>query len=480
MATAQTEVESQIAELSTKAFLAFCNGISETFGVDTKCEQQEVSAMTVADLKKLFKKQVAITVIDSKGSMDGTFQLIFDQDGLFTLGGVVTNLSEEEILANRKKASAKQAESMVDAIGEAGNLLATSFDEVFREGLDGHGQFSPRLPAFTGKPWGKPEENIGLAKNDELVFIQYEITAGSLPAFKCGVIFPKTIFTAAPEAAPEEETAAEPENQETNEKAEQENPETETATEEISEDTAEDTPEDTPSEKDAEEVADTEKTDSAKQVPSVEDDSVLEDSIAGGEPVLGKISETIQKMAQSLADSPVESGDTEAPKNIKISNISELSKISAEQIMQNRAIWISLEDSVQRALATMQQKSVGYLMAGKDGVLEGIVSQSDISGAISPYLKPVFAKWRRPADDATLQIKIKWIMSKPVHTAKPETSLASVIDNMCKFGVLALPVVDEQGKVRGLITAFDILRILLNTVTNTSPVENISQPTPSE
>jgi CBS domain-containing protein len=390
MATAQTEVEPQIIELSTKAFLAFCNGISETFGVDTKREQQEVSAATVADLKKLFKKQAAVTIIDSKGSMDGTFQLIFDQDGLFTLGGIITNLSEKEILANRKDASAKRAESMVDAVGEAGNLLATSFDNIFREGLDGHGQFSPRLPAFIGKPWGKPEEKIGLAKNNEFTFIQYEMTVGSLPAFKCGVIFPKAIFAAASDSESEEEPAAE-----------QENPEMENIAEQIAEDTS--------GEKESEEAADVDKTDSAEQTPPTEDDALVEESVAeekseapekSEEPALGKISESIQKMSKSLADSPVESGHIKAAKKIAIDSVGELSQIRAEEIMQNRTIWISPEDSVQRALAIMQQKNVGYLIAGKDGALKGIVSQSDITGAISPYLRPIFAKWRRPSDDA--------------------------------------------------------------------------------
>jgi CBS domain-containing protein len=427
MAAARIEVESQIVELSTKAFQAFCDGISETFDVDIKCEQQQVANETVADLKKRFKKLVAVNVVDSKGLMEGTFQLIFDHDGLFTLGGIITNLSEKEILDNRKVASAKRAESMVDAVGEAGNLLATSFDEVFREGLDGHDQFSPRLPAFIGKPWSKPEEKIGLAKNEELVFIQYEITAGSFVPFQCGVIFPKTIFVAASYSEAGKARATK------KKKAKQETIETETAVKKISEDAS--------SKESTEEVAEDDKNE---------------------KPEAGKISEIIQKMAQSSAVLSGEPDLTGSAKRIKLGGISELSQIRAEEIMRRRIAWVKPEDSVQRALATMQQKSVGYLMAGRDGLLEGIVSQSDIAGAISPYLRPVFAKWRRPSDDATLQIKVKWIMSKPVRIVGTETSLATVIDNICKFGVRALPVVDEQDQVQGLITAFDILRILLN------------------
>jgi CBS-domain-containing membrane protein len=99
-------------------------------------------------------------------------------------------------------------------------------------------------------------------------------------------------------------------------------------------------------------------------------------------------------------------------------------------------------------------------MVGQDGVLEGIVSKSDLTGAISPYMRPAFAKWRKPLDDATLQIRIKWIMSKPVRTIRPETSLAAIMENMLQLGVLCLPVVDQQGKVQGLVAEANIFKAL--------------------
>jgi len=105
----------------------------------------------------------------------------------------------------------------------------------------------------------------------------------------------------------------------------------------------------------------------------------------------------------------------------------------------------------------MQQHSTGYVLVGRDGVLEGLLSSSTIQGAISPYLRPVFAKWRRPEDDATLGIKVKWIMSRPVRTIKPDAALATVIESMCRYGGRCLPVVDSQSQVMGVITVFDVL-----------------------
>ncbi len=184
----------------------------------------------------------------------------------------------------------------------------------------------------------------------------------------------------------------------------------------------------------------------------------------GQEPQKGKVSETIQKMTQSPAILPGESGKA------AVADICVSSEVCATDIMQKEVVWATPEENVQQALTKMQQRDSGYIMIGKDGVLEGIVSKSDISGATSIYLRPIFAKWYGPLDDATLQIKLKWIMSRPVRTIRPETPLATIIENICRFGGRGLPVVDEEGKVQGLVTVFDIFRTLLNTSDNVSTV----------
>ena len=175
------------------------------------------------------------------------------------------------------------------------------------------------------------------------------------------------------------------------------------------------------------------------------------------EAATGKISESIQKMTQSPAILPGESGKA------TMAHISVLSAVCAKDIMQKEVAWADPNESVQDALTKMQQGDRGYMMIGKDGTLEGILSRSDIAGATSIYLRPIFAKWHSPLDDATLQIKLKWIMSRPVRTASPDTPLATIIENMSRFGGHALPVVDKDGNVQGLVTVFDIFRTLVNT-----------------
>lgn len=203
----------------------------------------------------------------------------------------------------------------------------------------------------------------------------------------------------------------------------------------------------------AEEKAKTEPE--AKEKAETEEKTTAPDLSA--EPAKGGVSETIQKMTQSPAILP---GESNKPST---AHISVSSTVCAKDFMQKDIVWASPDESVQQALTKMQQHDKGYIMIGQDGALEGIVSKSDITGATSIYLRPIFAKWHGPPDDATLQIKLKWIMSRPVRIIRPEAPLATIIENMCRFGGRCLPVVDEQSKVQGLVTVFDIFRTLLNT-----------------
>ena len=189
------------------------------------------------------------------------------------------------------------------------------------------------------------------------------------------------------------------------------------------------------------------------------------------------VSETIRKMTSSPAHLPSKY-DTLTSEKKHPTDSPRSSTIYTKDIMQKDILWASPDDSVQHALTNMQQHDTGYMMVGTDGSLEGILSKSDITGAISPYLRPIFAKWRRPLDEASLQIKIKWIMTRPVHTINPHTPIEQIMENICQFGHRALPVVDQQGKVHGLVTVFDIFQTILKTNSNLSTVGKVNQAPP--
>ncbi len=507
MATSLTDVQSRTIDLSAEAFDAFCHDISGMFDVTMECDQQENTVETVKSLTERFKKLIAVNSVKAEGALDGTFQLIFDQEGLFILSGIIVMLPKTNILQNIKRGTITDMDGMTDAVKEVGNMLVGSWDKVFREGLEKHGHFV-QTDTFIGNPWDNPKRKIGLVKDEEYLFIPCRMTVGPYPAFNCGVIFPEAVFdkTAAEDkiraevlaklqAETEEKDKAEAEAKakaEAEEKPKKEaeikaaieaeerakieaeikakaeadmeakaqadkkaETEAETDTKDddadtaASEDALEPQQAETPEPADNTEQA--EDTEPAENTEPAEDTEHLEDT----DQAAGAVSETIQKMVQSPAGLPGESSA------ISLATC-------AKDIMQKEVLWGNADDSVQHALTKMQQADAGYMMVGTDGLLEGIVSKSDIAATLSVYLKPMFAKWRRPIDDATLQIKIKWMMTRPVYTIKPDTSLAAIMENMRQSGTRCLPVVDPQGKVAGMVTVFDIFKAILNTDSDTS------------
>ena len=514
-ATSRTGVESEAIELSTESFKTFCDDITGMFGVEMKCKRQQVATETIEGLKKRFGSLVAVNSVKAEGALDGTFHMVFNREGLFTLAGLIvmpqqmTSLMEkaagpEKILENVKHGSLKEAEGMSDATAEAGNMLVGAWNRVFREGLKDHGQFV-QSNTFIGNPWDKPEEKIDLSSYEELLFVSYKMTIGSYPTFDCGVIFPRTVFAGAEEKArleaeakakaeaeakaraeAEAKAKAEAEEKARAEAEEKAKAETEAKARDEAEAKAEaeekaraETEEKARAE--AEEKAKAETEEKAKAETEEKARAEAEEKAKGEaeEKVGAEAEEKMEAEAEEKAgaeskDEARDTRDDNRPSSI-VYHPSSVQAMCAKEIMQKEVVWGGSDDSVQQTLSKMQQHDVGYMVVGRDGVMEGIVSKSDLTGAISPYLRPVFAKWRRPLDDATLQMKIKWIMSRPVRTVKPETSLEVIMENMQQFGGHCLAVVDQEGKVQGMVTVFDIFQALLSSNPNISSVGKTPQ-----
>ena len=406
MTATLTEIKPQVIELSEKALWTFCDDFFGMFNAEMKCSRQDSGDETVEGLKKIFTDPAAVITVKAEGALNGTFQLVFDQNGLFTLAGVISMQPEQMIRENINLAEPEKAQNMSGAFTEVGAAIVGAWDRIFHRGLDGHGSFIP-MKTFIGNPWDGPEEKINLPVNEEFVFVPYQMTMGSYPSFKCGVIFPKVLFNDTSITISDESSPV-VEEQKTNEITEQ-----------------------TPQEVKTEKGDMTQKTTSEMSV-----------SPAG----------VYEKTTQAENKKQPKSETTTRPE-----------LIYAKDIMQKDVLWSGPDDSVQQTLEKIQQHNAGYVMIGLEGTLQGIVSRSDLRAALSPYLRPELEKWRRPLDDATLKIRVKWIMSTPVNTIHLETPAAEIMENMCHFSQHALPVMDQEGKVAGLVTVFDIFKSLKKT-----------------
>ena len=484
MTSPQTDIKTQLSELSADAFEAFCDDISGMFGVEMQSELSPGSHETAQTLKRPFKKLSAVITVKSTGILEGNLYIVFDKDALFTLSGTIVMLPEVRILENCKKGTLKEAEELHDAVGETGNLLVGSWDRIFRENLEGHTHFL-QTETYIGNPWDDPQKVMGISKEEEFLFFPCEMTVGDFPAFQCGVIYPDVIFQKPSQGSPvsdlqePEEVSESPESTENAENKESETQKTETSAELTSELAPQEVPqepEDKKSESQKEDTSEQGATErdgqTSQQVekglqsqgtkPQVDDtppkDSVPE--IAHRETAAGAVSQTIQQMVQSMPSPSPE-------------HASAILDLCAKDVMTQQVLWGSPDDSVQHAIEKMQQVDAACMMVGHSGSLEGIVTWMNIAEAVSIYLRPVFAKWHRPVDDATLQIKLKIIMTRPVRTITPQASLSVVMEDMCRHRLRCLPVVNEQGDVQGVVTSSDIFRFFLKTTTDFSVAEGM-------
>ncbi|GAH10902.1 unnamed protein product, partial [marine sediment metagenome] len=253
----------------------------------------------------------------------------------------------------------------------------------FREGLEGHRHFA-QANVFIGNPWNNPRKNIGVASDEEFHFISYKMKVGSYSVFDCGVILPDAVYAKAEAEAKvsdeaeqkakleaeekekleaEEKIKAEAEakvSDEAEEKAKLESEEKEKleAEEKIKaeaeakvSDEAEGKAEDQPV------AAEKSGSEESKEETAAKEESETAEPVEGAEPTTGPVSETIQKMTQSLAELPGE----HSPVSLAI---------CAKDIMQNEVFWGNPNDGVHQALEKMQHANVGYMMVGADGVSE--------------------------------------------------------------------------------------------------------------
>ena len=121
-------------------------------------------------------------------------------------------------------------------------------------------------------------------------------------------------------------------------------------------------------------------------------------------------------------------------------------------------------DSVWRRLLASRIKALPVV--GSDRELLGIVTQTDFLQAVGTGVG-ARAGWlagRRPEralrHGFSPRIAVRTIMSSPVRTARPETTLPELVRLMSDQGMHQLPVVDDAERLVGIVTQSDMIAAL--------------------
>jgi CBS domain-containing protein len=130
-----------------------------------------------------------------------------------------------------------------------------------------------------------------------------------------------------------------------------------------------------------------------------------------------------------------------------------------EDVMTKKPFLVEEDESVGTILGLFREHGISHVPVVKDGNLVGIVSIKDVITGI------FYPRQRQKVGDIVgekspvLSISAKGIMTKPVITVLPETTLKDAVKQMQKYKISSLAVV-SKGRPAGILTKRDLLEPL--------------------
>jgi CBS-domain-containing membrane protein len=130
-----------------------------------------------------------------------------------------------------------------------------------------------------------------------------------------------------------------------------------------------------------------------------------------------------------------------------------------QDVMTRRTLSVTGDWRVKQAVILAAERKVSSLpVVDRRGRICGIVSDCDL-------IRDAFAHdsraHERPVNDAirTHAVLVREVMTSPAITVGERTDLADVVEMMTTRSLKTLPVVDDQGRVVGMVSRSDVLRI---------------------
>jgi len=151
---------------------------------------------------------------------------------------------------------------------------------------------------------------------------------------------------------------------------------------------------------------------------------------------------------------------------------------TVEDVMTEQVVYLEEQDNLAKAMDVMQEGKFRHvLIVDKQGRLTGIISDRDIlrylpvrsrqgqtQGARSAGTRAEVFRSRLfdvAPEDASLGLPVKNIMSQEIVHVLPTCSFYDAVKMLHEMKISCLPVVDEEKKLRGIVTATDVMRGLL-------------------
>jgi CBS domain-containing protein len=121
-----------------------------------------------------------------------------------------------------------------------------------------------------------------------------------------------------------------------------------------------------------------------------------------------------------------------------------------QEIMVGDVVQISPADTIGEAAKLMREKSVGCLVATRDGIVKGIITDRDLLACLHQKHDPY-------------QCQVALHMSRPVIVLRPEEDHITAVNVMQEKRIKRLPVA-SRGKLLGIVSLSDLAAIAASEV----------------
>ena len=130
--------------------------------------------------------------------------------------------------------------------------------------------------------------------------------------------------------------------------------------------------------------------------------------------------------------------------------------MTAEDLMTENPVTIPVMAKVREAVRLLHNLDVRHLpVVDESGALVGILSDRDVRGLAFPE---VLGAEYSGEIQTTLDAPISTIMSADVICVDVEADAAEIVDLMLDYKIGAVPVVDGDGVLVGIVSYVDVLR----------------------
>ncbi|NUO00563.1 MAG: CBS domain-containing protein [Saprospiraceae bacterium] len=137
-------------------------------------------------------------------------------------------------------------------------------------------------------------------------------------------------------------------------------------------------------------------------------------------------------------------------------------KLPVSGIMTRRMASVQPEDNLECVRQIFERHGFHHIPVVRSGKLSGIVSYTDYLRIIHEYFSNLESK---PASEKLLQtLTVEDMMTENPVCLKPEDTVETALRVFRENQFHALPVTDVQGKLLGILTTYDVMKVFEDTM----------------